>query len=84
MDFYQQFTGARCRARCIFEVEHFRAAVVVDLHCFHVFHFAHLLNKIFDNSQSTSWSDRALYANSGSAETWVAVFGTNGSSNDLN
>ena len=45
MDSYQQFTGARCRARCIFEPEHFRPAVVVDSHCFHVFHFAHLLGQ---------------------------------------
>src|SRR2546427_12408244 len=84
IDSYQQFTRGWCRTRCVFEAEHFRSAVVVDLHCFHVFHFAYLLNRTFENSQSAGWSDRALYADRGSAATWFALLGTNGSSNDLN
>jgi hypothetical protein len=38
----------------------------------------------YEGLQGTWWSDRALYADSGSAATWFAVVGTNGSSNDLN
>src|SRR6266851_6977046 len=45
MDSYEQFAGTGSRARCIFEPELFWPAVAVDSHCFHVFHFAHLLGK---------------------------------------
>src|SRR5438132_3655645 len=45
MDSYQQFTRTGRRAGGIFEPEHFRPAIVVDSHSFHVFHFAISLGK---------------------------------------
>jgi hypothetical protein len=62
-------------ARCIFKAEHFRSAVVVDSHCFHVLHFAHLLGqgtvKAFEVQVVVIEPSVAVYAESDSVETWL-------------
>src|SRR2546427_8604098 len=63
IDSYQQFTRGWCRTRCVFEAEHFRSAVVVDLHCFHVFHFAYLLNRTFENRSEEHTSELQSQSN---------------------
>jgi hypothetical protein len=43
MDSDQDFRKSRRGARGIFESEYFRAAVLMNAYCFHVFHFRYLL-----------------------------------------